>query len=449
MRTRAASIARRKLIAGLVVVGSALGMLGMLGVNPAPAFAASPSPIQPGNRPTGIAGQQNGLVDPGALVTVESGCRLARAAAPSFVHLLAAARADGVNLGMESCYRPLADQKAVRGNACGNGNCACAATISQNATVGTSFHGWGKAVDFSVDGHSLTDPFSPAERWLNAHAGTYGWNHPAFALLGTACPEAWHWEWVGDGGELHAGTIKADVMGGVGGSGGSFATITGLGAVTWFAAPGVGSLEPQPPLSPLAWVVVGGALTHTGRGLWRVAADGGVFSSGDASFYGSTGAIHLNRPIVGMAATRTGHGYWLVASDGGIFSFGDAAFFGSTGAMHLNRPIVGMAATPTGHGYWLVASDGGIFSFGDARFFGSTGAIHLNSPVVGMASTPDGDGYWLGAADGGIFSYGDAAFNGSAVGTLTSPVVGIVRRGGDTYSVVAANGTIRTFPGTL
>ena len=60
--------------------------------------------------------------------------------------------------------------------------------------------------------------------------------------------------------------------------------------------------------------------------------------------------------------------YWLVASDGGIFTFGDATYAGSTGAMVLNRPIVGMAATPDGQGYWLVASDGGIFSFGDATF---------------------------------------------------------------------------------
>jgi hypothetical protein len=33
-----------------------------------------------------------------------------------------------------------------------------------------------------------------------------------------------------------------------------------------------------------------------------------------------------------------------VASDGGIFSFGDAGFFGSTGSLHLNKPIVGMAS---------------------------------------------------------------------------------------------------------
>src|SRR5205085_1635564 len=88
-------------------------------------------------------------------------------------------------------------------------------------------------------------------------------------------------------------------------------------------------------------------------------------------------------------------GYWLTASDGGIFDYGSAGFFGSTGSLHLNKPIVGMAAAPDGKGYWLVASDGGIFSFGTARFFGSTGAIKLNQPIVGMATVPDGNGYWL------------------------------------------------------
>src|ERR1051325_7980101 len=56
-----------------------------------------------------------------------------------------------------------------------------------------------------------------------------------------------------------------------------------------------------------------------------------------------------------MAPTPTGNGYWFVASDGGVFSFGDAQFFGSTGAFRLNQPIVGMAATPTGPGYRLAS----------------------------------------------------------------------------------------------
>jgi Ice-binding-like len=162
-----------------------------------------------------------------------------------------------------------------------------------------------------------------------------------------------------------------------------------------------------------------------GNGYWLVASDGGIFSFGDASFHGSTGAMTLNRPIVGMAATPSGNGYWLVASDGGIFSFGDASFHGSTGAMTLNRPIVGMAATPSGNGYWLVASDGGIFSFGDASFHGSTGAMALNRPIVGMAATQSGNGYWLVASDGGIFSFGDASFHGSTGSiTLNQPIVG-------------------------
>lgn len=37
----------------------------------------------------------------------------------------------------------------------------------------------------------------------------------------------------------------------------------------------------------------------------------------------------ISAPIVGMAATPTGLGYWLVAADGGVFSFGDAKFFGN------------------------------------------------------------------------------------------------------------------------
>jgi hypothetical protein len=47
-----------------------------------------------------------------------------------------------------------------------------------------------------------------------------------------------------------------------------------------------------------------------------------------------------------MARTPTGAGYWLVAQDGGIFAFGDAGFYGSTGAIKLNKPVNGMAALP-------------------------------------------------------------------------------------------------------
>jgi streptogramin lyase/ribosomal protein L24E len=193
--------------------------------------------------------------------------------------------------------------------------------------------------------------------------------------------------------------------------------------------------------------IVGMARTFTGQGYWMVATDGGIFAFGDAKFFGSTGSIHLNQPIVGMAATPDGQGYWLVASDGGVFAFGSAKFFGSTGSIHLNKPIVGMTASPDGQGYWMVATDGGIFAFGTARFFGSTGAIHLNQPIVGMAATPDGQGYWLAATDGGIFAFGTAGFFGSTGAIhLNKPMVAIAATlDGAGYWMSATDGGIFNF----
>ena len=202
-----------------------------------------------------------------------------------------------------------------------------------------------------------------------------------------------------------------------------------------------------------------------------MAADGGVFTHGDAGFFGSEATTHLNAPVLGIAATPDGKGYWLVAADGGVFTHGDAGFFGSEGATHLNAPCWGWRPPPTGRatgwwgltagcsptatpgssdrwrhrpqrpgggdgshadgkGYWLVGADGGMFTHGDAGFFGSEGATDLNAPVLGMAATPDGKGYWLVGADGGVFTHGDAPFLGSLGSTrLNAPVRTIVASG--------------------
>jgi hypothetical protein len=133
--------------------------------------------------------------------------------------------------------------------------------------------------------------------------------------------------------------------------------------------------------------------------------------------------MRLNEAIVAMAPTSTGRGYWLVASDGGVFTFGDARFFGSTGGMRLNEPIVAMAPTSTGRGYWLVASDGGVFTFGDAVFAGAaTGAI-----VTDAAPSARG-GYWVLEANGAVRGFGGAmraggamVRDGTAVGLIGTP----------------------------
>ena len=190
------------------------------------------------------------------------------------------------------------------------------------------------------------------------------------------------------------------------------------------------------------------AISATGdaAGYYLAAQDGGVFTFGDAGFSGSMGGHALNAPVVGLARDATSHGYWLVAADGGVFTFGDAQFYGSMGGHHLNAPVVGIAAAPGG-GYWLVAADGGIFSFGGAQFYGSMGGSTLNAPIVGLAATPSGHGYWLVASDGGVFSFGDAPFFGSMGGhALNAPITGIAARPqGDGYWLVARDGGVFTF----
>jgi hypothetical protein len=159
--------------------------------------------------------------------------------------------------------------------------------------------------------------------------------------------------------------------------------------------------------------IVGLASTPDGGGYWLVAADGGVFSFGNAQFYGSEGSVKLNAPIVGIASSPDGLGYWLVASDGGIFAFGDAGYHGSMGGTRLNQPVVGMAADAQTGGYWLTAADGGVFNF-DAPYFGSLGNLHLNAPIRFVTGTPDDGGYRMVGSDGGVFNFGDAIYYGSA-----------------------------------
>jgi Tol biopolymer transport system component len=197
--------------------------------------------------------------------------------------------------------------------------------------------------------------------------------------------------------------------------------------------------------------IVGMASTPRNDGYWMVASDGGIFAFGKAKFFGSTGDKTLTSPIVGMAATPTGAGYWLVGANGAVYNFGDAELFGNLATKTLAKPIVTIASSATGNGYYLVASDGGVFAFGDALFKGSTGALKLNQPIVGMAGTPSGGGYHLVAADGGIFAFGDAAFKGSTGALkLNQPIVAMAANtSGGGYWLIARDGGIFAFGDAL
>jgi hypothetical protein len=201
---------------------------------------------------------------------------------------------------------------------------------------------------------------------------------------------------------------------------------------------GAGStFENKTQRATIASTTNGGVPPRTGY--YFVASDGGIFAYGNAHFYGSTGGIHLNKPVVGMAVNSTSGGYWLVASDGGIFTFGNAHFYGSTGNIHLTKPIVGMAIDPATGGYWMVAADGGIFAF-NAPFYGSEGGKAISAPIDYMVSRPDGSGYYLVARDGTVYAFGSAAFGvctGKAPGAGPTVATSLDRVAGGYWEVDA------------
>jgi hypothetical protein len=194
------------------------------------------------------------------------------------------------------------------------------------------------------------------------------------------------------------------------------------------------------------------------HGYWLVGSDGGIFTFGSALFHGSTGALHLIRPVVGITPTGDRGGYWLVASDGGIFAFGDAGFYGSipglgiapygdTAAIkHLNAPIVAMVPAAGSNGYFMVASDGGVFAFGHALFEGSCPGIGgCSGTAVGVAPDRSGDGYWLVTSTGNIYTFGDAPYLG-APGPQAAPITSIVRTpDGNGYWIVDALGNVFSY----
>ncbi|MBK5307575.1 MAG: D-alanyl-D-alanine carboxypeptidase family protein [Frankiaceae bacterium] len=112
------------------------------------------------------------------------GQRLAGPAAAAFDAMSNAYRAAiGTSLCVTDSYRDYGSQVAV-----------FAAKPSLAATPGSSQHGWGMAVDLCGGVERFG---GEAHRWMQEHAPTFGFIHPAWAEPGGSRPEAWHWEFVG------------------------------------------------------------------------------------------------------------------------------------------------------------------------------------------------------------------------------------------------------------
>ena len=116
-------------------------------------------------------------------------------------------------------------------------------------------------------------------------------------------------------------------------------------ATGWWRRTGASS----PSATPASTAPPGGSASTSPSWAWPPRPTEAVLAGGQGRghlhlrrcrFDGSTGDLRLDAPIVGMAATPDGGGYWLVAADGGVFTFGDAPFDGSAGSNGLVAPIV-------------------------------------------------------------------------------------------------------------
>ena len=283
---------------------------------------------------------------------------------------------------------------ANQANQPGN-NPACVATVGTSANgtpVGHSYHGWGKAVDLTDAGQSLTFA-SPGLRVHEAGRGLArlepsrvrgaGRQHvPRAVALGVGRRRRQPRR-VAACAATRSRCCRAPTTAATRSSTVSAASRAHGDFVNRGSAASI----------PIAWVMVGAADTRDRGGYWMVGADGGVFSFGDAHFYGSTGGIQLAQPVNGIAPTRSGHGYWLLAWDGGVFSFGDARL------LRFDRRD---APEPPGRRHGADAERQRLLARRERRrrvqlrrrallrFDGRP--AHSNSPIVGIAPTPTRQG---------------------------------------------------------
>ncbi len=123
--------------------------------------------------PTELAAYGNGKIPANALEKVgTTGHRLWKPAAESLENMIAAAKKDGVKIGITDSYRSYDEQVDVakRKGLYSQGGLA--------AKPGTSEHGWGMATDLDLD--------AKAQAWMRKHAGEYGFEEDTPR-------EPWHW----------------------------------------------------------------------------------------------------------------------------------------------------------------------------------------------------------------------------------------------------------------
>jgi hypothetical protein len=152
---------------------AALGLTGSSGLGLPSTASGADGGLDANGVPAALAGYGNGHIPAAALAPVGStGVRMWQPAAQALTSLIAAARADGVTIGVTEGYRSYDEQVSLA---------KTKGLYSQGglaAEPGTSEHGWGMAADLGLD--------ATAQAWMQANASRFG-------FVADTPREAWHW----------------------------------------------------------------------------------------------------------------------------------------------------------------------------------------------------------------------------------------------------------------
>ncbi|HEX6348401.1 MAG TPA: hypothetical protein VF160_03305 [Candidatus Dormibacteraeota bacterium] len=172
---------------------------------------------------------------------------------------------------------------------------------------------------------------------------------------------------------------------------------------------------------------------------------GGIYSFGNAGYYGNLIDRGYPGPAIGLAETPDGLGYDILNTAGAIYTFGDAQYHGNLLDHGYPSPAVAIAVTPSGGGYAILNSSGALYTFGDAPYFGNLLDHGFPGPAVSFAYTPSGRGYSILTASGAIYSFGDAVYYGNLLDHgYPGPATGLAPSPHG-YAILTQAGAIYTF----
>ena len=174
---------------------------------------------------------------------------------------------------------------------------------------------------------------------------------------------------------------------------------------------------------------------------------GGIYTFGNAKYFGNRIDRSFPGPATGLADTADGQGYAILNNGGGLYTFGNAKYFGNLIDHGFPGPAVALSMTPTGKGYAILNRGGGIYTFGDAKYFGNLIDHGFPGPAVSLSYTPSGNGYVILTASGALYTFGDAAYRGNLIDRgFPGPAVSVAHsRAGGGYYILTQSGALYSF----